>query len=203
MLQFIVDLCNHSYEDECWKEVDTMYWVLSKIDMNKLMNRVWSAMEEPTKTTKVVLCEYNYTTKKSVEDGHPNLVDRLPNGVLVHDAMYRADFVTLMNKAFCLNDNIVWYRRRKITREGLNDIHRMQVVLMFKENAFPEKSVASTTTDTDMPALIPCPSFEVNRWANPSGGFTWTNGQGDVIPEETALNMISQVACHCRDDEDV
>lgn len=113
-----------------------MFWILSKIDQKKLIDRVWNAMDDPTKQTKVVLCEYNYTTKQSVEAGHPNVVDRLPNGVLVHDAMYREDFVTLMNKTFCLNDKITWYRRRKVNREGLNDIHRMQVVLLFKENAF-------------------------------------------------------------------
>ena len=107
MLQFIVDLCNRSYKGESWKEVETMFWVLSKIDQKKLIDRVWNAMDDPTKQTKVVLCEYNYTTKQSVEAGHPNVVDRLPNGVLVHDAMYREDFVTLMNKTFCLNDKIV------------------------------------------------------------------------------------------------
>lgn len=152
MLQSIVDLCNLSYEGESWKEVETMFWVLSKIDQKKLIDRVWTAMDDPTKQTKVVLCEYNYTTKQSIEAGHPNIVDRLPNGVLVHDAMYRESFVALMNLSFCLNDKIVWYRRRKITREGLNDIHRMQVVLLFKEGAFP----APVEDDDDsLPPLIP------------------------------------------------
>jgi hypothetical protein len=165
MLQFIVDLCNRSYEDECWKEVETMFWILSKIDQKKLIDRVWNAMDDPTKQTKVVLCEYNYTTKQSLEAGYPNVVDRLPNGVLVHDAMYRADFVTLMTKTFCLNDKIVWYRRRKITREGLNDIHRMQVVLLFKEGAFqvPESPPAGFTTPVPGSPVRTCPGAPLAR----------------------------------------
>lgn len=136
MLQSLVSLCNHSYSGEAWKEVDTLLWILSRIDMKKLIDRLWIAMDNPDSPTKVVLCEYNYTTRQSCEAGHPNVCDRLPNGTLVHDAMYRTEFVDLMNQAFCLNERIVWYRRRKVTREGTNDVHRMQVVLLFKEYAF-------------------------------------------------------------------
>jgi len=209
MLQFIVDLCNRSYEGESWKEVETMFWILSKIDQKKLIDRVWNAMDDPTKQTKVVLCEYNYTTKQSVEAGYPNIVDRLPNGVLIHDAMYREDFVTLMTKTFCLNDKIVWYRRRKVTREGVNDIHRMQVVLLFKEGAFsapPPPPPASPVVECrrcdgphwtyqcpdDLPPTPPpasptrlCPGAPLARRTN-GGGIhspTWTNEQ--VLPPES------------------
>jgi hypothetical protein len=134
-----------------------MLWILAKIDMKKLIDRVWEAMEHPEKQTKVVLCEYNYTTKQSVEAGIPNVLDRLSNGVLVHDAMYRQGFIDLMNESFCINDNVVWYRRRKITREGTNDVHRMQIVLLFKENAF--------VTPPDVESATPvCRSCEGYHW---------------------------------------
>jgi hypothetical protein len=222
MLQSIVDLCNRSYEDECWKEVETMFWILSKIDTKKLIDRVWTAMDDPTKQTKVVLCEYNYTTKHSVESGHPNVVDRLPNGVLVHDAMYREDFVTLMNQMFCLNDKIVWYRRRKVTREGLNDIHRMQVVLLFKEGAFPEPVRLSTETPIASPVLPSSPprlvrsTSDDSEWLAPRRTLT-----NMPLPENDTLECrecsgahwtvscptlcTAPASCHCfrHDDEEV
>ena len=188
MLQSIVDLCNRSYEGESWKEVETLFWILSKIDQKKLIDRVWTAMDDPTTQTKVVLCEYNYTTKQSVEAGHPNLVDRLPNGVLVHDAMYREDFVTLMNQMFCLNDKIVWYRRRKVTREGYNDTHRMQVVLLFKEGAFPAHEadlMSSPVTPPGSPLRV-CPDAPVAERINsrilyPDSPIPYDDTAADVV----------------------
>lgn len=159
MLQHLINICNLSYEGESWKEVDTMLWVLGKIDMKKLIDRVWDAMDHPEKQTKVVLCEYNYTTKHSVEAGHPNVVDRLHNGVLVHDAMYRQGFIDLMFKTFCINENVTWYRRRKITREGVSDVHRMQVVLVFKEHAF-----VPPPTEEEESATPVCRSCEGYHW---------------------------------------
>lgn len=110
-----------------------MMYVLGKTNWKNVLDRMYYAMDNPEEHTKVVLFEYNYTTKQSFEQGAPNVLDRLGvNNVLVHDAMYRDGFIKLMNKTFCLNSDVVWYRRRRINKDGKMDPHRMQVVLLFK-----------------------------------------------------------------------
>jgi hypothetical protein len=137
LVQNIVNILEVSYDEEAWKEVETMTYVIGKTNWQKLVDRIYYAMDNPEKDTKVVLFEYNYTTKKAVEQGAPNLVDRLGvNNVLVHDAMYREGFVNLMNQAFCPNGLVTWYRRRRINKDGKMDVHRMQVVLRFEPGAF-------------------------------------------------------------------
>lgn len=205
MLQFLVDICNRSYEGECWKEVETMFWILAKIDIKKLIDRVWEAMEHPEKQTKVVLCEYNYTTKQSVEAGHPNVVDRLSNGVLVHDAMYRQGFVDLMKEFFCLNDKIEWYRRRKITREGTSDIHRMQVVLIFKENAF--------VSPPEEPFVLTCRICEGQHWTLSCPNRPVSPSLSDIAndreeeyhedPPSSPVDPPNNIVCYCETAADV
>lgn len=160
ILQSIVDVCDLAYEGDGWKETQTFLWVLSQIDFKKLTDRVQTAMENTDRDTKVVLFEYNYTTKKAVAEGQHNICDKLPSGVLVHDALYRKEFVDLMDEQFCLNDDIVWYRRRKIGPGGTQHPHRMQVVLHLKAGALAEEvddhshdSCSSSNYD-DMPPLI-------------------------------------------------
>ena len=134
-LENVVSLCDNTYCELTWKENDTLLYVLSKIDNSKLIERVWCAMNNPDKEVKVVLMEYNYTRKQDVP-AIPNVCDRLPSsGVLVHDAMYRPEFVELMNKHFRLNDKIKWYRRRRVNKNGTLDNHRWQVVLKFEKGA--------------------------------------------------------------------
>ena len=153
LLQSIVDVCDLSYDnDDSWKEVQTFLWVLSKIDFGKLTQRVKQAMDDTTKETKVVLLEYNYTTKKAVEEGQANICDKLPSGVLVHDAMYRKQFQDLLEDQFALNEKISIYRRRKIGSGGLPDSHRMQLVLLFKPGAL---AIEEVDEYADMPPLVP------------------------------------------------
>lgn len=168
ILQSIVDVCDLAYDTgDSWKETQTFLWVLSQIDFKKLTDRVQTAMENTDKDTKVVLFEYNYTTKKSVSEGKHNICDKLPSGVLVHDALYRKEFIELMDEQFSLNDDIVWYRRRKIGPGGVQDPHRMQVVLHFKAGALAEEvddddvSSSSSASDSDMPPLIRADGAEV------------------------------------------
>ena len=123
---------------ESWKERDTLAWILSKVDSKKLMDRICIAQKNPDVATKLVLLEYTYTTKLSVAAGAPNLLDRLENGTIVHDAMYRKEFVELMNSTFAVKDKVEWYRRRKVDRDGNRDVHRMQLVLKFLPGAFAE-----------------------------------------------------------------
>jgi hypothetical protein len=123
---------------ESWKERDTLGWILSKIDSKKLMDRICIAQKNPDVATKLVLLEYFYTTKLSVAAGAPNLLDRLENGTIVHDAMYRKEFVDLMNATLAVKDKVEWYRRRKVDRDGNRDVHRMQLVLKFLPGAFAE-----------------------------------------------------------------
>lgn len=137
-LQNVVSICDDTYCEVTWKENDTLLYVLSKIDNSKLIERVWYAMNNPDKEVKVVLMEYNYTRKQDLP-AIPNVCDRLPaSGVLVHDAMYRPEFVALMNKHFCLNDKIKWYRRRRVNKNGTLDNHRWQVVLKFEKGALED-----------------------------------------------------------------
>lgn len=149
LLQSIIDVADVAYSGDSWKEVQTYNWVLSKIDFKKLTDRVSQAMQDPTKDVKVVLLEYNYTTRKAVEGGTANVCDKLPSGVLVHDAMYRKEFQDLLEDQFCVNDDVVIYRRRKITNGGHADPHRMQLVLHFKPGALVVIDDASS-----MPPLI-------------------------------------------------
>ena len=152
IVQNIVDILNVSYEGEAWKEVETMMYVLSQTNFQKVVDRIYYAMDNPEKDTKVVLFEYNYTTKKSIEQGAPNLVDRLGvNNVLVHDAMYREGFVNIMNQAFCPNSLVSWYRRRRINKDGKMDVHRMQVVLRFQPFALAPPDDEEPLIDEDRP----------------------------------------------------
>lgn len=146
LLQNVVTLCENTFaEDDSWKEHDTMLYVMSKIDNSKLIERVWYAMSNPDKEVKVVLMEYNYTRKQDVLIGIPNICDRLSSGVLLHDALYRPAFHDLMNKHFCLNDSIKWYRRRRVNKNGQLDSHKWQIVLKFEKGALEDYEDASTS----------------------------------------------------------
>lgn len=139
LIQNLVDILNISYDGEAWKEVETMMYVIGKTNWQKVLDRMYFAMDNPEVETKVVLFEYNYTTKQSQEYGIPNVTDRFGvNNILVHDAMYRDGFVKLMKDTFCLNNDVTWYRRRRINADGKTDPHRMQVVLLFKPYALVE-----------------------------------------------------------------
>lgn len=140
---------------ESWKERDTLAWILNKVDSKKLMDRICIAQKNPDVATKLVLLEYVYTTKLSVAAGAPNLVDRLDNGTIVHDAMYRKEFVELMNATFAVKDKVEWYRRRRVDRDGNRDVHRMQLVLKFLPGAFVEPippPIVGVPVDVPLPA---------------------------------------------------
>lgn len=136
LLQHYINMCSNG--GDSWKERDTLAWILSRVSSKKLMDRICIAQKNPDVATKLVLLEYTYTTKLSVAAGAPNLLERLDNGTIVHDAMYRKEFVELMNSTFAVKDKVEWYRRRKVDRDGNRDVHRMQLVLKFLPGAFAE-----------------------------------------------------------------
>jgi hypothetical protein len=135
MFQQLIHLMKQTYEDDTGRSemlVDTLW----RIDHNKMIDRMWMAMENQSKETKCVLFEYNWTSLQDVrERGLPNIVTRLPNGMLYHDALIRYDICGELEKMFN-NPRILVYRRRKIRPDNSEDRHRMQVVLVFTPYAF-------------------------------------------------------------------
>lgn len=118
--------------------VKTMLWVMSKIDYSKLLRRIAHAYENPDKTVKCVLLEYDYTSWSYVKQGNPNVIERMPNSnVLVHHALNTPDFIRLMD-SFFKNDHprMYIYVRQKIDSDGVPNFHRKQLVLMFQPYTF-------------------------------------------------------------------
>lgn len=135
--------------------VRTMLWVMSKIDNNKLFERVKYAYEHPTEKTKCVLLEYSYTSRTYQQMGHPNIVEYLPGTtVLVHHALNSPDFIRLIDDVFCENRaGINVYVRQRIGSDGKPDFHRKQLVLSFDPWTF---APSLESTDIQAPIMLNC-----------------------------------------------
>jgi len=130
----VVDLFKHANQ----ASVKTMLWTMTKIDYNKLLQRIAYAYTHPDKSVKCVLLEYDYTSWSYVKQGNANIIERMPNSnVLVHHALHTPDFIRLMDRFFA-NDNprIKIYARQKIGSDGVPNFHRKQLVVVFEPYTF-------------------------------------------------------------------
>lgn len=127
-------LCNND------KHINTLHWVLAKIDCNKLISRVRFAHNNPDFTVKCVLLEYAYTSRAYGLKGNPNIIEYMPrSNVLVHHALQNPDFVRLSDELFKNQlkfnlPNTTIYCRQKIKSNGFPDFHRKQLVIAFTPN---------------------------------------------------------------------
>lgn len=132
MFPFLIQLAKQSYSDDGRSEL--LLDVLARIDFCKVIQRVWSAMENPSKETKCVLLEYEWTTLEDVRRGLPNKVTRIPNGRIFHNACLQLDIWKTLEALFG-NPKIFVYRRRKYV-DNVENRHVMQVVLSIQPYAF-------------------------------------------------------------------
>lgn len=132
MFWFLAQLLKKSYNDDGRSEL--LLDVLARIDFSKVINRMWSAMENPSRETKCVLLEYEWTTLEDVRKGLPNRVTRLPNGRIFHNACLQLDIWKTLESLF-ENSKISLYRRRKYLN-GEENRHIMQVMLRIEPYAF-------------------------------------------------------------------
>ncbi len=95
-------------------------WILSRIDMAKLVQRSIQAAQQPASTVKMVLAEYRYE-------------DRLPQGIPVHTAMrvYGGPAVTTL-----IVPGTQAYTRRKPTANGLSH-DTYQLVILWNVTPVP------------------------------------------------------------------
>lgn len=133
MFKHLVQLTKQTYEDEGQTEV--LLTALRMVDYNKLIERIWTAMENPSRDTKCVLFEYHWTRLADVRNrGLPNIITTLRNGMLFHDACIRSNVFAKLEAMFD-NPKVRVYRRRKYV-EGEEDRHTIQVVVWFAPYAF-------------------------------------------------------------------
>jgi hypothetical protein len=122
--------------------------VLSRIDTTKVIHRM-TAAAKTGRAFKVVLFQYFYTRKNT--PNVPNLLTRLPTGMILQDAFFKFNLLPrieeLFNPSKAYGSSITVYRRRRLNfRNGqsAHDPHVVQIVLSVAENVFcpiaPESS---------------------------------------------------------------
>ena len=120
-------------------------WILSRIDMAKLVQRSIQAAQQPTSTVKLVLAEYRYE-------------DRLPQGIPVHTAMriYGGPAVTTL-----IVPGTQSYTRRKPTANGLSH-DTYQLVLLWTPRAAHNNAVRPAHINAVRPpplVIPPVPTY--------------------------------------------
>lgn len=150
--------------------VKTLLWLLPKLDLVKLCNRVNLAHKQPFQEVKCVLFEYSYTTPWYVAQGNQSVIDVMPNGRTVHSALKRESFRNLLKDFLGLPAAVSLYDRQKICPGNCPDFHRKQLIIYIKPWTFgrPPTPVSAEgytydaeTLDpeedeyADMPPLIP------------------------------------------------
>lgn len=149
--------------------VRTLLWLLPKLDLVKLCNRVNLAHKRPYEEVKCVLFEYSYTTQWYVNQGNPSVIDVMPNGRTVHSALKRETFRKLLKDFLGLPASVSLYDRQKICPGNCPDFHRKQLIIQIKPYTFtrPPTPVSaerysyegemldSDDEYADMPPLIP------------------------------------------------
>ena len=152
--------------------------VIPRILAHKVVRRLQTAATTG-EATKVVLFQYFYTRKGET----PNLVTRLPSGMLMHDAFFKLDLakhiLEIFNPGKIYGDKITVYRRHRVNYSNgtaTRDTKVYQVVLSIAEGALlppaapaaPANSPLNTamevestlTVNTDREHVV----VDVNEW---------------------------------------
>lgn len=129
MFKQLIQLTHQTYNDDGQNEF--LLYCLARTYWEGVICSIWNAMKNPSHEITCVLFEYQWTNRLKHSR---NIVERLPNGMLFHDALIHFKMETLLTEMFG-NPNISVYRRRKWSR-GVEDIHTMEVVVRFRPYAF-------------------------------------------------------------------
>lgn len=121
-----------------------MYWVMKNMDYQKFGQRVVQAHTCPTEVTKCVLLEFNFTHWETVEAGVPDVSDRLPGtDEYMYNAFNSEGFHRLARTLLTDNNpKVQVYTRQRINSNGVPDLHKYQLVLMFEAGAYTENYIS-------------------------------------------------------------
>lgn len=132
-----VSVVNKMLECKNYEALQALYYVMKKVDYNKLVDRVVQAKINTDIPTKCVLLEYNYTPWELTNLGLNDKSERLHGtDMFVHNAFKLEEFQTLLKTVLIQNNpHIHVYVRSRINSDGVADLHIWQLVMLFDPGA--------------------------------------------------------------------